>query len=280
MRRLIFPEISAKDVISKCINGVSNAALAVRLKASEDVLAATAAKYDVHGRTQSLHLVARVSNVGAATATELKDLYRTQMGAANGAARPIYNFLRNSAGGKCPLCGVGHVTALDHHLPQSKYPDLTICVFNLIPTCDFCNNAKRSKFPSSAEEQTIHPYYDDFTKDQWVYATLNTSPPPTLRYFVNLPATWDGLKCARAQRHFSVVKLAQSYASNAADDLITLRDYLPEIEKSKGRQGVYDYLTGEAQRHAVRLNSWQHAMYQALSGSEWFLAGGYRMIQR
>lgn len=38
------------------------------------------------------------------------------------------------------------------------------------------------------------------------------------------------------------------------------------------------YLLEEQARYALRLNSWQHAMYQALAANHWFVHGGYFAI--
>lgn len=46
---------------------------------------------------------------------------------------------------------------MDHYLPKSKYPYLSICLYNLIPVCKSCNQEK-GKNPS--EKLHFHPYGD------------------------------------------------------------------------------------------------------------------------
>lgn len=279
MRTLAMPPQNAADVLTACIDGFDDLALVTRLRAIEPQLVAAAAGYDQLARTQSLHQIARVNGVGAVTRAELEALYTEQMSATQGAARSIYSAIRNSSpNSKCPLCGIGTITVLDHHLPKSKYPNLSVCPLNLVPACDFCNNAKRARYPRNASEQTIHPYYDDYTQEQWIFARLDTTGLPVLVFYVDAPAHWPAVARSRAQRHFDVVKLGISYTSNANDDMITLRDHLTGIAASKGQAGVQAYLEDERARYAVRLNSWQHAMYQTLAADKQFIAGGYLNI--
>lgn len=281
MRRLTTPTLLPARVLSICISGVKNPDLEARLANIEPTLIATATQYDQHAKVETLFQIPRVTNVGTVTKEELQNLYTEQMSATNGAARSVYNALRNSApNSKCPLCGIGTIAVLDHHLPKSRYPDLAVCPYNLVPVCEFCNNAKRARYPLSAGRQTIHPYYDDFTQEQWIYAKLDKIGPPVLSFFVQPPSHWSSIRCERAQRHFDVVKLGHSFTSNANDDLITLRAHLASIVRTKGAKGVHDYLEDEQSRYSGRINSWQFVMYQTLAKDNWFINGGYLEIPK
>jgi 5-methylcytosine-specific restriction endonuclease McrA len=245
------------------------------------MLLTTAANYAQCAKSQTLDAIPRNKSVGAVSRDELENLYSEHMSATGGAARRFYNTLRAlSPNRKCPLCGVGTVTILDHHLPKSKYPDLSVCPFNLVPACDFCNNAKKAKYPETSGQQSIHPYYDDFTGEQWVFARLNHAGSPALEYYVQPPQHWSKVRCERAQRHFDVVKLGDTYTSNANDDMITLREPLISLANAGGPPAVQAHLSDERDRYAQRINSWQHAMYQALSQNAWFISGGYVNIEQ
>ncbi|MGF6260986.1 hypothetical protein OKW49_001887 [Paraburkholderia youngii] len=149
-----------------------------------------------------------------------------------------------------------------------------------MPICDFCNKAKLSSYPRNASQQTIHPYYDDFTQEQWIYAQLDIDGPPALTFFVDPPPHWDETKRLRAQRHFDIVKLGLSYTSNANEDMSSLRGHLESIENREGAAGVLAHLKEEQNRYLERLNSWQHVMYQTLASHDWFVAGGFRNIPK
>lgn len=277
MKTLPKPVFTFSEVMSACIDGTDDDGLADRLRGIEASLAATAATYDARGVAQSLYLFKQVLSVGSVTKVELDSLYATHLSATRGNARKYYNLLR-SASSTCPLCSIGTVTVLDHHLPKSKYPDLAILPNNLVPACDFCNNAKKAKFPKSAAEQTFHPYYDDFTREQWISATLSTQGVPALQFHPSPPAHWDDILKRRVERHFSVVNLGHSYTTNAAHDLTLTRDYLVGLHTARGFTAVRDFLLDEAQRYSVRVNSWQHVTYKTLSLDEWFINGGFYNI--
>jgi hypothetical protein len=53
---------------------------------------------------------------------------------------------------------------LDHFFPQSKYPELALSFYNLIPSCYYCNSSlKHSK--EIKEEWHLNPYVDGFGDD-------------------------------------------------------------------------------------------------------------------
>lgn len=279
MRTVQFPNLSGPIVLSDCISGVKDVALATRLKSIQPALDAWGKIYHAEASSSTLYNLPRMTELGSVTKKELESLYSEQMSAVNGAARRYYNALRNStANSKCPLCGIGTVTVLDHHLPKSKYPYLAVFPPNLVPACDFCNNAKKAKYPKNAGQQTLHPYYDDFTSQQWIFGNLDTGGPPTLLFFVAPPAHWTPIDCQRVGRHFDAIKLGISYVSNANDDMILLREYLEKLSLRGGTKAVESYLLEERDKYSGRLNSWQHVMYQTLAGSPWFISGGFLNI--
>jgi hypothetical protein len=279
MRTLPMPPYDAADLLALCISGIDDPELALRLQNIKKHLIATSLTYNQMAHTKELHKVPRIQDLGTVVRAELESLYTKQMSASTGAARAIYNAIRNAPpNGKCPLCGIGNVKGLDHHLPKSRYTDLSICPHNLVPACDFCNNAKGMKYPTTEGEQTIHPYYDDFTQEQWIFANLDSAGSPVLVFYVAAPAHWPQIAKDRVQRHFEVVKLGESYTSNANDDLMTLRNYLEGIAASKGTAEVRSYLVEQQARYSNRLNSWQHVMYATLASDFWFFTGGFRAI--
>ncbi|MFY7927295.1 MAG: HNH endonuclease [Oligoflexus sp.] len=273
------PPYNTADLLALCISGIDDPALALRLQNIKQHLVTTSLTYNELAQANELHKVPQIQDVGNVIRAELEELYTKQMGSSAGAARAVYDAIRNAPpNGKCPLCGIGNVKCLDHHLPKSRYTDLSICPHNLVPACDFCNKAKGMKYPTKEGEQTIHPYYDDFSQEQWVFANLDTAGSPVLIFFVAAPAHWPQMAKDRVQRHFDVVKLGESYTSNANDDLMTLRDYLEGIATSKGTSGVQSYLVEQQARYSKRVNSWQHVMYAALASNFWFYTGGFRAI--
>ena len=262
------------------MGATADASLNARLAAISGTLAATATDYHSHATAGSLNLIPRVAAVGSVTKTELAGLYSEHLSSTSGAARAIYDRIRNAAPLKrCPLCGIGTVAQLDHHLPKSRYPDLAILPANLVPACHFCNDTKKSKYPATAGQQTFHPYFDaHLLSAPWVRATLNAGPPPVLVFDTNPPATWSRVDRARVERHFQVCGLAVTFTSNANDELPIIRDRLRVQASRGGAAAVQQFLTDEQVVHANRPNSWQHATYRALAADPWFVGGGFDSV--
>lgn len=280
MRSLPIPSDSYSDVFALCLDATQDANLHSRLTTISSTLAATNAAYQTNATEATLHLIHRVLSVGGVTKDELKGLYEAHISKTRGAARPVYDRIRNAApNNRCPLCGVGSVAHCDHHLPKSRYPDLAILPMNLVPACHFCNDKKGSKYPANSGQQTFHPYFDQhLLQDAWVYATLSPGPPPVLVFHAQPPAPWPSQDKDRVNRHFSACGLDITFTTNANDELPIIRDRLILQATHGGLVAVQQFLNEERSLHSKRLNSWQHATYRELASSAWFVNGGYLEI--
>jgi hypothetical protein len=164
-------------------------------------------------------------------------------------------------------------------LPKALFPALAVNPLNLVPACAVCNHTKRKARPTRAEEQTFHPYFDDFGPGQWLHAEVFHGAPTGLVYRVVAPATWSALSRDRAEHHFQAFELASLYASYSAEELLDIRQLLLDLGRSGGPDEVRRHLGGEAvSRRAADLNSWRAAMYEALITDAWFWEGGYTKI--
>jgi hypothetical protein len=274
------PIVTASHLFGLCLSGTADVLLQARLKSIAPTLASTAVSYEGNARSERLDLMPRVSSVGSVTREELLGLYRLHMSAVRGCARGVYDQIKNAAPfKKCPLCGVGTVGALDHHLPQSKYPDLAVVPANLVPACHFCNAQKRARYPQTAGEQTLHPYFDDrLLKSRWLGATVDRGPPVSIRYAPFPPVHWELVDKRRVERHFQVCGLSILFSSNANDELSVLKSRLNAIEAQGGVSVVHSHLMSESVHYYSRQNSWQLSMYEALAADPWFVGGGFRAI--
>lgn len=280
MRTLPLPIDTQAEVFALCLGATTDQSLHARLAAIAVPLATAGATYQANAAAASLNLVPRVPDVGEVTKPELTGLYEAHMSKTKGAARAVYDRIRNAApNNRCPLCGVGNVAHCDHHLPKSRYPDLSILPINLVPACHFCNYKKREKYPASAGQQTFHPYFDHhLLADAWVRATLNPGPPPALVFDTNPPPAWPPLDHERVRRHFDACGLAITFTTNANDELPILRDRLILQANRGGAAAVQQFLNDERDLHSIRPNSWQSATYRALAADPWFVNGGYLTI--
>jgi hypothetical protein len=280
VRVLPKPQFQVSRVYAACVAAITDTAARIRLNTVASMVSNAELTYEAHAIAKTLHIVARIADIaGVVSADEMKDLYQKQMSSTKGGGRAYYDALKNAAPSKkCPLCGVGIVSSLDHHLPQSKYPDLAVSPYNLVPSCFDCNKAKHTKFPSTMGEQTIHPYFDDFSGVQWIHGSIEPGPPLTVRFEVMLPSGWDQVDGQRVTRHFTVFKLATLFAANANDELIVIKSTLKHLFEAGSDSAVRQHLVEQANIHSIRMNSWQHALYHALSNDVAFCQGGFAHI--
>ena len=70
---------------------------------------------------------------------------------------------------RCPYCSINQPDTLDHYMPQSVYPALSMCRLNLVPMCPECNRKKKDH----PYTDFIHSYYQTFPTCPFLKATAN-----------------------------------------------------------------------------------------------------------
>ena len=270
--------LEAREVFKLCISTVQNRTLRARLISIEGAVEDAASKYDAAASTTQLHLLPRTSDVGGVVSkAEMVNVYTQKMVPATQPGRPIYNRIISAPPlGRCPLCDVGFVSTLDHHLPKTEYPVLAVTPNNLVPSCSWCQRAKAEAYPDTIEHQTLHPYFDDFEDEIWLYANIVEESPASFVFYVDPPSHWPQTKAERLRYHLRTFQLQKLYVSNAGSHLIDIRQSLTELLRSGGPSDVRKHLEREARsRLAVHPNSWGSAMYRAAANSDWFCSGGF-----
>lgn len=278
MRKLDKPNDNAGDVYQTCIDIVKNKSLKARLRSIKPDIEAAAVAYDTAASAVSLFMLPQVDNVGRVSKAEMSDIYEYRMVKQGTPGRLIYDrLLAAPLHGRCPLCGQRLVSTLDHYLPRVSYPTLAVMPVNLIPACADCNKIKHHFTPATANEQTLHPYYDDVENDLWLRAEVLEQSPAAIRYFVVTPHGWNATKAARVRKHFSLFKLASLYSSYAASEIVDVRHLLDKLFAKSGAVAVRNHLQDQADTCSrAHINSWRTAMFAALASSNWFCSGGFR----
>lgn len=274
------PTFAVSNILQSCIGAISDTDLKKRIAAACPTLEAWETAYDAMAVAATLHMIPRVDAVGAASKDELVALYSNHLSATKAVARNVYDTIKGAARNRlCPLCSIGTVAHIDHHLPKRKYPDLSVLPINLVPACHFCNDTKKARFPKVAGEQTFHPYYDEHLLGaQWITAALDHGPPPVFVFSTMAPVGWSQTDRARVARHFKICGLATSFATNANNLLESLKERLARLELRGGASEVRAHLEEERDIYAVKPNNWQHVAYQALAADDWFINGGFHTI--
>lgn len=285
MRALSVPNYDHQVVYQTCINSIADANLRNRLNLATNDIVVAARDYEQKARAKQLYTIppnnCRNNEIalGVVTKKELKDVYSSHMVGRAKPARVIYDSLLSQAPlGRCPFCGFGHASTLDHYLPKTKYPQLSVLPLNLVPSCKDCNTGKSTVIATTAEGQSLHPYFDhqSFINEQWIYAEVIQTMPATIHFYVAAPTHWDDISKARVQSHFNDFKLASRYSLEASNQLACLRDSLVSYRELLGFDGIRRHLAIEAQAYdRQHRNSWQTAMFQALAASDWYCDGGF-----
>ena len=175
------------------------------------------------------------------------------------------------------MCSQREATTVDHYLPKSEYPRLTVAPINLIPCCKDCNDIKDAFYPTKDSEEFFHPYFDDISQKSWLSAKIEKTFPCSFTFFISRPAVWSTLLTKRIEFHFDKLQLKKLYSTQAAVELSMIRFSLEELFIKGGAKAVKLFLEDAEQSRSHRnQNSWQAVFYRTAAESNWFCNGGFR----
>jgi len=133
--------------------------------------------------------------------------------------------------------------------------------------------------PATESGQPIHPNFDDFNDAQWLCARVLNRNGIVIEFYVEDVAGWSPTKLARARTHFELFRLAQLFSTEAATELVNIKQRLASLHAAQGQAAVRQHLVEEADSRAAGfINSWQTAMYRALAAHHIFCDGGFQHI--
>lgn len=283
MRRLEKMPVDPAVVYDACTSGINDPTLVGRFAAARTQVVASFREYERRASTHQLfqfkasdrgndlqHVLAGI------TKKEFIDLYSAQMIGKRKAGRKYYDHLMMLAPlGKCPFCGFGHVSTLDHFLSKARYPGFSILCANLVPACADCNREKVTAVVTQ-ENQMLHPYFEGalVEAEAWLFAAVIESLPVSVRYFVQLPDFWPRDLAMRVTNYFTDLDLARRFAVEAAAELAGLEGILDSLETQHLRHAHLSQVARVERKN--RMNSWKAALYDALAESRWYQCGGYR----
>lgn len=285
IKKLPVPPATVDVAAETCASGISIAERARILREAIPVMQVAELDYRNRGGVGEFHLIAGSHSVTDELDQPLMDtIYKNHFVPKTSPTRPIYDQILHaqSSNGRCPSCGQRDVTAVDHYLPKSKYPKLALTPINLVPICDVCNKKKLAKSPATAEEQFIHPYFDDLGQERWLHADIQPTSPPTVTYYIKPPTSWRAIQALteRVEKQFALLELGDLYAAQVASELPEIAGALIEIGDAAGDEDVRAHLQLLFRSfRASDPNSWKTALYEAMANSDWFCSEGYRMIR-
>jgi hypothetical protein len=280
MWRVQRPITSSVDSFRVSISEIRDGDLKDRLESIEDDVIQASDEFAVGVAAVTLHTFAESNGVeGIVSTQEMVQIYDRRFAREGSPGRAIYDAIRSApVHARCPLCGIGTVWTLDHHLPKRGFPALAVTPLNLVPACMECNKFKLAAVPHTAVDETLHPYFDNVEGEPWLVAAVVEVQPAALRFSVNAPDNWTPVLAERVRRHFAMLKLSYRYSVEAAREIANLEKVLGDLFAKVGLAAVRGHLNEVADScEAARPNSWQTAMYRALAASDWYCGGGFAL---
>jgi hypothetical protein len=270
------PSDVAQDTFLTCISRVRELGLRDRLQGILANIISAETDFRVRAMAQTLHLVQSSARVGNVRKNEMIAVYDQRM--VDGPGRPIYDRIKMlPKNDRCPYCNHRNVGTLDHVLPKTHYSALAVTPINLVGACTECNKAKHDDVPRTPQDVFLHPYFDDISHDEWLFATVSQQQQPCAFVFeIRRPNAWNDLTYARVINQFRGLSLDTLYASEAANELSEIRRGLKMHFDGGGGAAVQNELLRQFQsRRANNVNSWRTAFYRAGYQDVWFCGGGF-----
>lgn len=282
MKRLNPPPFDATHAVQVCASGITISDRAQALLEALPVIQASEAEYRELGASGQLYQIEESNEVTPEVDADLMGvIYKSHFARAGSPSRALYEQIRMAPEhGICPLCGQRVVATVDHYLPQTRFPKLNLTPVNLLPACSDCNKRKLAGVPENAEEQTLHPYFDELGNDRWLVVEVQASLPPTISFSIRPAVGWSEVLTARVCHHFRVMGIGELYAAQAASEMADISYSLEEVGSAAGPDGVFAHLDAQFRSRCARdTNSWKTALYEGLRDSNWFCAEGYKRIR-
>ncbi|TQN56393.1 HNH endonuclease [Raoultella planticola] len=274
MKIIAPPEMTDLFVLEKCISGIQNKDLAYRVNQISHNITHSGTIYKIEAKSNNLHTIPplEISDntivFGNVTKKELTSLYTNYLVSKTKPGREIYDILiYRTHLLRCPFCGIGHVSTLDHFLPKNKYPSLSIIPSNLVPSCKDCNTGKGSAVYKTADSQPLHPYFDrePFHEEQWLFAEIIDDTPIRAEYKISPPVNWELKDKKRIESHFIEFNLYFRYSIEADNRLASMEFAFNSYIKNKDYNNLFDLLKENyTSCKMLSINSWETALYQAL----------------
>lgn len=179
---------------------------------------------------------------------------------------------------KCPYCGVGELTDLDHHIPKSKYKAHAIYARNLVPTCHPCNKKKSTTANQDPNFQFLHTYFGNLPAEPFFVASIHMAQHAFTATFKAIKtASMDEEEFQRLEFQIAKLELNDRYTA-AVVTYLSIHKTSIEMMGDISPDVLEQWLTKAHSDscYSFGVNHWQTALLKALADSQDFCAGGYR----
>lgn len=271
------PSVTVAQAAQACARGLRDRELAARVTASVPTLTSNSTAFRTATRTQQQHdITATTYQVPGVSGDELRSLYRGQLAKVRRPGREVYSqIMAGARHGLCSYCQYGQAKTLDHFVPKTLVPALSIEPWNLVPSCHQCNHHLATGYSSTAEHQLLHPY-DMPDLGRWLHAQVLHALPVSVEFSAQPAADTDPELRARVVNQFDSLNLAELYAVVSAQDISWITRTLTTHFASAAREQVSDYLQELADGALEENeNSRRGAVLEALANDTWYCTSGF-----
>ena len=258
------------DICNKCRDCIADKGLKNKFDATISHICNSATLYNSKGVEGKLYeLQANNKMIGKLTKDEIIKMYTYRFSAKKSKARLYYDMIK-SISSICPYCGIGLVSTLDHYLPKNEYPDYSITIYNLVPSCKDCNFNKKGGIVFSNENHLFHPYYDEIDASDWLKLNINEEKPLIINYFIDSENNNDVIMHKRLYNQFKTLNLFNLYNVYALNEICERYDLLKECFLEQGSEALSSELKKISRSISPNKNLWKHVLYRDLSINNWF----------
>lgn len=265
MKKLSKPlsDINPEHIFEECVSSYRDKEKVNTLLKCKDMVRCDSILYDkvVPGELEKFKQSSLPSGI---VAKDLSDVYTAKFAAETVPGRKYYNTIKELAERNiCPICGIRMVKTLDHYLPKSKFPTLSVTPSNLIPSCRDCNMDKRDDTSYDPENTPVHLYFDDIPNKPWLQVTVGDNLE--ILYYISCPDTWDSGLRKRLEKHLDFYDLHELYSSHASGEIANSMHMWKKTVMQSNIETLKLSLMDECESAEYNdMNSWKAALYRGL----------------
>lgn len=184
---------------------------------------------------------------------------------------------------RCPFCGLGETSTLDHYLPKELHPQFSVYSRNLVPCCSPCNTRKNLFVLDDATDIRlfIHPYFDPIPDQQFVTVAVLLLPTSLgLKFQIEQTPGLEAALFQQLESHFRLLGLGDRYRKMSLEHLRSERRALERFHAAGGGARVATELANDASdwEDEFGLNHWRAVLYRALAAHADFCNGGFAVL--
>lgn len=247
MKHLSRMGFSVKEIVTDCASSFRDESLKEKYISSAEYIEQKSKEYVAVANNNDWPDISPHKTVNTIiTKDEMVYLYNNKFVTHQDIRTRYYDkILANVKSGKCPICGIGQASTLDHYLAKTLYPTYSVTPDNLIPACKDCNSNKGNSPVNSKLSAPLHPYFDDVDNVIWLCAdVVPKNNILVAQYYVNPEIEEVNVELySRLCAHLDLYKLKHAYSVQASTEISENIGIWKKVYQLSGKQRLLQYLT-------------------------------------